>query len=224
LNFGLNPFFGQSPFADPNYLNHLIEHIKQHMTLWYLNRSNSYVAQSRNGKPVDNYDDPQLTAAIDQVYAVVGAHVSMDTQEVFEQFVPAFQQLIQQAQQRQQQAQQKLPPDAQVVKDTSMAETQRKAQADAQRTQEAQARIAADAQKNAENNHTKIAIENAKLTGQVIQEQNAQQNAMQMHGIEQANDMQKHAMTAAMQQPSVEPSPMAQQPQQPQLGAQNGNI
>jgi len=218
LQFGLNPFFGQSPFADPNYLNHLIEHIKQHMTLWYLNRSNNYVANSRGGKPVDNYDDPKLTAAIDQVYAVVGAHVSMDTQEVFEQFIPAFQQLIQQAQQRQQAQKQLLPPDAQVVKDTSMAETQRKAQADQQRAQEAQAKIAATSAEHDKEIQAKIAIENAKITGQTIKENTAQQNAMQMHSVEQANDMQKHAMEqqAAMQQPAA-------MPPQPE-GAQNGNI
>ena len=219
LQFGLNPFFGQSPFADPNYLNHLIEHIKQHMTLWYLNRSNGYVANSRGGKPVDNYDDPKLTAAIDQVYAVVGAHVSMDTQETFEQFIPAFQQLIQQAQQRQQQAKQMLPPDAQVVKDTSMAETQRKAQADQQRAQEAQAKIAATSAEHDKEIQAKIAIENAKITGETIKENAAQQNALQMHSVEQANDMQKHAMEqqAAMQQ-------QAAMPQQQPEGAQNGSI
>ena len=224
LQFGLNPFLGQSPFADPNYLNNLIEHIKQHMTLWYLNRSNGYVTQSRNGKPVDNYDDPKLTATIDQLYTTVGAHVMLDTKEVFQSFVPAFQQLIQQAQQRQQQAKQVLPPDAQVVKDTSMAETQRKAQADQQRAQESQAKLAADSANKDKEMHTRIAIENAKITGQAIQEDVAQQNAMQMHGIEQANDMQKHAMTqdaamqqAAMQQPAA---PAAPQPE----GASNGGI
>jgi chaperonin GroES len=215
LGFGLNPFFGQSPFADPNYLNHLIEHIKQHMTLWYLNRSNSYVAQTRGGKPVDNYDDPELTATIDQLYATVGAHVNMDTQEVFQQFIPAFQQLIQQAQQRQQAQKQNLPPDAQVVKDTSMAETQRKAQADAQKAQESQAKLAMDSANKDKEIAARIAIENAKITGQAIQENVAQQNALQMHGVEQANDMQKHAIEqqAAMQQPSVQPSPPAEMPQ-----------
>jgi hypothetical protein len=221
LGFGLNPFFGQSPFADPNYLNHLIEHIKQHMTLWYLNRSNSYVAKTRGGKPVDNYDDPELTATIDQLYATVGAHVNMDTQQVFQQFIPAFQKLIQEAQQRQQAQKQNLPPDAQVVKDTSMAETQRKAQADQQKAQESQAKLAMDSANKDKEIAARIAIENAKITGQAIQENVAQQNALQMHGVEQANDMQKHAMTqdaalqqAAMQQPSVQPSPQAEMPQQ----------
>jgi chaperonin GroES len=168
LQFGMNPFLGQSPFADPNYLNNLIEHIKQHMTLWYLNRSNGYVAQSRGGKPVDNYDDPMLTGTIDQLYTAVGAHVAMDTKEVFEQFAPAFQALIQQAQKRQQSQKQMLPPDAQVVKDTNMAETQRKTADDQARLQLDTQKLQMDMQKHLEDNKTKIAIENAKLTHQTI--------------------------------------------------------
>lgn len=169
LQFAMNPFMGQSPFADPSYLNNLIEHVKQHMTLWYLNRSNGYVEQS-TGKPVDDYDDPKLTSTIDKVYTTVGAHVMLDTQQVFGQFAPTFQALIQMAQQRNQK-QQVLPPDAQVVKDTSMAETQRKAQKDQADVQLAQAKLQKDMQEHAMDNQTKIAIENAKLTHETIQSQ-----------------------------------------------------
>jgi len=222
LQFGLNPFLGQSPFADPQYLNHLIEHLKQHMTLWYLNRSNGYVAQANKGKPVDNYDDPKMTAVIDQLYTTVGAHITLDVKEVFQQFIPAFQQLIQQAQQRAQSAKQNLPPDAQVVHDTSMAETQRKTQADQQRAQEAQLKISAQSAEHDKEIAAKIAIENAKITGQVIQQNTAQQNALQMHGAEQANDMQKHALEqeTAMQQAAMQQPTETSQPQ----GAENGNI
>jgi hypothetical protein len=167
LQFALNPFLGQSPFADPNYLNNLIEHLKQHMTLWYLNRSNGYVEQAM-GKPVDDYDDPELTSTIDKVYTTVGAHVMLDTEQVFGQFQQALQALVQMSNQRKQQAQ-PLPPDAQVVKDTSMAETQRKTQADQQKSQYDQAKLQADMQKQQMDNQTKIAIENAKLTHETIQ-------------------------------------------------------
>jgi hypothetical protein len=166
LQFAMNPFLGQSPFADPNYLNNLIEHVKQHMTLWYLNRSNGYVEKSM-GKPVDDYDDPRLTSTIDKVYTAVGAHVMLDSQEVFGQFQQALQGIIQMAQQRKQQAQ-PLPPDAQVVKDTNMAETQRKTQADQAGLQMDMKRLEADIQKHQMDNQTKIAIENAKLTHQTI--------------------------------------------------------
>jgi len=168
LQFAMNPFLGQSPFADPNYLNNLIEHLKQHMTLWYLNRSNGYVQQANKGQPVDDYDDPKLTATIDKVYTTVGAHVMLDTQEVFGQFQQALGQLVQMAQQRKS-APQPLPPDAQVVKDTSMAETQRKAQYDQARLQLDTQKMQEDMAKHTQDNQTKIAIENSKLTHETIQ-------------------------------------------------------
>jgi len=167
LQFAMNPFLGQSPFADPDYLNNLIEHIKQHMTLWYLNRSNGYVEQSLK-KPLDNYDDPKYTPDIDKMYTVVGAHVMMDTGEVFGQFMPSLEKLVKMGQERQNKPPQ-LPPDAQVVKETSMAETQRKTQKDQSDAQLAQAKLQKDMQEHAIDNQTKIAIENAKLTHQTIQ-------------------------------------------------------
>jgi hypothetical protein len=167
LQFALNPFLGQSPFADPNYLNNLIEHLKQHMTLWYLNRSNGYV-ENAVGKPIDDYDDPSLTATIDKVYTTVGAHVMLDTQQVFGQFQQALQQLIQMAQQRKN-TPQPLPPDAQVVKDTSMAETQRKQANDQARLQLDTQKMQEDMAKHTQDNQTKIAIENSKLTHETIQ-------------------------------------------------------
>ena len=211
LQFGMNPFLGQSPFADPSYLNNLIEHIKQHMTLWYLNRSNAYVAQARGGKPVDNYDDPLLTGTIDQLYTAVGAHINMDTKEVFEQFAPAFQQLIQMAQKRQQAQKQALPPDAQVVHDTSMAETQRKAKYDQASLQFDDKKLEADTLKHLDDNRTKIAIENAKLTNQVIPE------VAPMQPLQEAPMM--GAQTPAMMPPQGMPPGMPQ----PQ-GAPNGNV
>jgi len=204
LQFGLNPFFGQSPFADPSYLNHLIEHIKQHMTLWYLNRANGYVAKAKGGKPVENYDDPRLTATLDKLYTTVGAHITLDTKEVFEQFVPAFQQLIQQAQQRAQQSKQVLPPDAQVVKETNMAETQRKTAKDQADMQYDQAKLASEIQQHAMDNQTKIDIENSKLTHQTIQHSNE--------------------LAAATSPPVAPAAPMAPMPQLPPQGAPNGNV
>jgi len=179
----------------------LIEHLKQHMTLWYLNRSNGYVQQANKGKPVDNYDDPKLTSTIDQLYTTVGAHVTLDVKEVFQQFIPAFQQLIQQAQQRAQSAKSNLPPDAQVVHDTSMAETQRKTQKDQADIAYDQAKLAAENARHADDNQTKIEIENAKLTHETIQ----------------------HANQMAVTPPPAAPAvPEAQLPQ-PE-GALNGNV
>jgi hypothetical protein len=212
LQFAMNPFLGQSPFADPGYLNNLVEHIKQHMTLWYLNRSNGYVEQAM-GKAIDDYDDPKYTPEVDKLYAAIGGHVMIDTGEVFGQFMPSIQKIIDMAKQKQN-TPAPLPPDAQVVKDTSMAETQRKTQKDQADMQNAQAKLMADLQKTQLNNQTKVEIENAKLTHQTIQHMSTAQPQM------------------PMEPPSGLPAPQEAPPQQmapemmPQLpqGVPNGNI
>ena len=167
LQFANDPAYGSNPFFAPQFTPHAIEHIKQHMTLWYLNRMNGYVAQSRGGKPVTNYEDAKLTGIIDQVFAAVGQHVSLDTSEVFQQIMPQLQALMQRAQQMQKPP--VLPPDAQVVKDTSMAETQRKQQKDQSDAQLAAQKLQAGQQEHQMDIQAKIAIENAKLTHQPIQ-------------------------------------------------------
>jgi hypothetical protein len=189
LMFGMDPSFGANPFIAPAFLPNAVEHIKQHMTLWYLNRMNGYVTNLRGGKPVNDYENPKLTAIIDKLYATVGQHVALDSEQVFQQILPQLQQLQQALQANAKPA--VLPPDAQVVKDTAMAETQRKAAKDQQDAQIAQAKIQdgqmrgqaemqAAAQRDQQNgqlqlqiarinNQARVEIENAKLTHQTIQ-------------------------------------------------------
>ena len=187
LMFGMDPSFGSNPFIAPQFLPNAVEHIKQHMTLWYLNRMNGYVENLR-GRPVDDYENPALTATIDKLYATVGQHVAMDSEQVFSQIMPQLQQLQQTMQKNKPQP--VLPPDAQVVKDTATAETQRKAAKDQQDGQIAQAKLQdsqqrgqADMQAKAQavqasgqlelqiaeiNNAAKLQIEQAKLQHQSI--------------------------------------------------------
>lgn len=152
LMFGMDPSLGSNPFIAPQFMPNAVEHIKQHMTLWYLNRMNGYVENLR-GKPVDDYENPALTATIDKLYATVGQHVALDSQEVFAQIMPQLQQMQQVMQQNRPQP--ILPPDAQVVKDTATAETQRKTAKDAQDGQIAQAKLQLDG--------AKLQIEQAKI-------------------------------------------------------------
>ena len=168
LMFAMDPSFGSNPFIAPQFLPNCIEHIKQHMTLWYLNRMNGYVSNLRGGKPVTDYDNPKLTGIIDQLYATVGQHVALDSQQVFSQILPQIQQLQQMLQQGMPPPQ--LPPDAQVVKDTAMAETERKAARDQQDAQIDVQQMQADIAKHKMDNDTKVAIENAKITNETIQQ------------------------------------------------------
>jgi len=175
LDFGLNPAFGGNPIMASIFLPRALEHIKQHMVLWYLNRTNGYVTKARGGKPYteNEYEDVRMTAEIDKVFAIASQHVADDAKQVFEQVVPLVQQMLQTMQQLTPKPQ--LPPEAQVIMDTSMAETQRRAQRDQGELALKNQQITLDAEKDARreqidvalaaaDNLTKERIETARLT------------------------------------------------------------
>jgi hypothetical protein len=134
LEFYQDPIFGSNPTIQPIILPHMMEHIKQHLSLWYLNRMNGYVTKSLGRRPTD-YDDPKITPMADKLFAGASQNVTMDTSKVFAKVVPIMQQMAQQLQQLKQQQVPPMTPEAQVLLQTSMAETQRltaKDQADLQ--------------------------------------------------------------------------------------------
>ena len=185
LDFALNPAFGGNPIMASIYLPRALEHIKQHMVLWYLNRSQGYLRKLR-GRPLDEdeYQNQRMTPEIDKTLALVSQHVKQDSEQAFSQILPLVQQLLDAMKQLTPQPQ--LPPEAQVLKETSLAETQRRAQRDqaemqlkgADMQQQGQlnmARMQAEQQRaaardqldvalNATNNLTKERIETARLT------------------------------------------------------------
>ena len=127
LDFAKDPILGGNPIIAPAFIPNAIEHIKQHLTLWYLNRMNGYVTRAV-GRPVRDYDDENKTEQIDQLFAVASRHVNLDTNQVFQGIMPIIQQMMQQAQQFKPQP--PMTPEALVLEKTSMAETQRRAQRD----------------------------------------------------------------------------------------------
>jgi len=129
LDFGKDPIFGSNPLMAPQFVPTLLEHIKQHLTLWYLHRMNGYV-NKENSRAVSQYEDSRFTANIDKLYALASQHVTMDSEKVFSGVMPVITQMIQTAQQFA--PQQPLPPEAKVLQETSMAETQRRAARDQQ--------------------------------------------------------------------------------------------
>lgn len=127
LDFAKDPTLGQNPLIAPSFIPKAMDHVKQHLTLWYLNRMNGYVEKSMGRKPED-YDAVQDPKTMDKLYGVASQHVSMDTQQTFQGIMQVVQQMVQAAQQY------KPKPDMdaadQVLLQTSMAETQRRTQRD----------------------------------------------------------------------------------------------
>jgi len=127
LDYAMNPYFGGNPIIAPVFLEKAMEHIKQHLVLWYLNRMHGY-AQKAVGEKLPDYEllnDPKM---IDQIFGAASQHVMLDTDTTFQKVMPAIQKIMQTLQQSK--GQPALPPEAQVLMQTSMAETQRRAQRD----------------------------------------------------------------------------------------------
>jgi len=182
LDFAKDPVLGANPLIAPAFIPQVMEHLKQHLTLWYLNRTNGYVTKAM-GRPIEEYDDEEFTAKIDKLFAVASQHVNLDTQTVFQGILPIIQQMQQQLQGMQPTP--PLTPEAKVLMDTSTAETQRRAakdQADIQVAMKKQQDAMAIAQEDNQlklaiaqgDNETKEKIESARLTRDTAKLQNEQ--------------------------------------------------
>jgi chaperonin GroES len=142
LDFARDPVFGSNPLIAPQFIAKAMEHIKQHIVLWYLSRAKGYVNQAMGGKPHENYGMVANPKEIDKLYAMAAQHISIDTEQTLQGIMPVIQQMMQVAQQFQPQPQ--LTPDAKVLLDTSMAETQRRAARDQAEMQLKDREMAAD--------------------------------------------------------------------------------
>ena len=197
LTFGLDPMLGSNNLIAPKFIPQALEHIKQHMMLWYTNQMTGYVTAGTDLK-LGSYEDSKLASEIDKAMAVASDHVKLDTQEVFAGVLPALQQLGQVMQQFKPPA----PPmdgEAQAVLQASMAETQRRAAEDQARlqfdTQKFQAEMAQkdkDRQvkiaMNAEDNLTTERMKTAELTvDEVKLRQEQEQTAVQLQNVTQRN-------------------------------------
>jgi len=183
LNFALDPSLGSNKLIAQAYVPNVLEHLKQHMMLWYTNQMKTYVTGGSNIR-LDKYEDSKLVLQIDKAMALASDHVKMDAEQVFAKVVPALQQLGQLMQQFKPQ-----PPmdgEATAVLQASMAETQRRAANDQaqlgfnqqkfqaeQQNKEKEQRI--EVAMNAENNLTKERMKTAELTVDEVRLQKEQE-------------------------------------------------
>jgi hypothetical protein len=127
LDYAQNPIYGTNPLIAPSYMPNAMEHIKQHLVLWYSQHMKAYVQESMGG-PVEDYSNPEITGQIDKLFALSSQATNMDAQQVFSRLLPVIQHMAKQA--AQYAPQPRLEGSDQVLKETSMAETQRRAQRD----------------------------------------------------------------------------------------------
>ena len=197
LSFALDPMLGSNKLIAQQYIPQALEHIKQHMILWYTQQMQSYVTAGTNLK-LGRYEDSKLAKEIDAAIALASDHVKLDTEQVFQGVMPALEQLGQIMKQF-------APPpppmdgESQAVLQASMAETQRRAAADqasnAIKVQQMQAKaqqddkkLQADIAMNAENNLTQERIKTAELTVDEVRLQKEQEDtAIKLQNVTQRN-------------------------------------
>jgi len=171
--FGTDQMLGANPIIAPAFIPRALEHIKQHMMLWYTQQMNRHTTIPAGVNKV-KYEDSKVKHEIDKTMAIASDHLKLDAQEQFQALMPEIAKMLQIAQQFKP-PQPPMDGDAQAVLQASMAETQRRAAKDQQDAQikqaEMQQKQVAQQQEqqfkaamNAENNLTKERIDTLDLT------------------------------------------------------------
>jgi len=174
VEFGLSPILGSNPINAPSFMPRAIEHIKQHMMLWYSQRMDNYTIQQAGIKR-QKYADSKLVPEIDKAMEIASSHVQLDAQDDLGKFMQPIAQMMQIAQQVSQPKQAPMDGDAQAVLQASMAETQRRAARDQselklkigemqQKAAEQDKKQQFEAAMNAEDNLTKERMQTLDLT------------------------------------------------------------
>ena len=154
LEYANNPAYGGNPVIGPVFAPHALEHIKQHLTLHYLQEMRGYVSQAANGKDeFELHKEKPLDAEAQKAIALASRMVDNDAKTnlaPYVQQIQALSQKVAQLHQQQQQAAMMSDPTAAVIMQTQMAETKRK-------QEEAQADMQLDAKKQEQEYQLKIA-------------------------------------------------------------------
>ena len=154
LEYAMNPAYGANPVIGPVFAPQALEHIKQHLTLHYLQSMRAYVAEAQGGRDtLELHQEKPLDQEAQQALAIASQLVNQESQQTMAPFVQQIQglaQKVQQAQQAQQQQAAESDPTASVILKTQMAETQRK-------QAESQARMQLENQKDQQEYQLKIA-------------------------------------------------------------------
>ena len=182
FDYAKDPMYGGSPIMAPAFMPQFLEHVKQHMTLWYLNQMDGYTSAALD-RPFNVLKVEPILREAQQLLAAAGQHVHQDAQTIFASAKPIIGQAIETIQKTRQQAPQ--DPNVQALVQTQMAETQRKAAkdqldaklktADMQRLmQESDKDLQTRVLMNTEDNLTQERIKSAEITNDAARLQHEQ--------------------------------------------------
>jgi hypothetical protein len=144
LSYISNPYLGGSRVMAPVVIPPMLNHIKDHLALWYVSETVRIASQAAGRDITDlmNSKDPEVDKEFDRMLAAADIHVEAESVQTL-QNIPV---IIQKAIQTLQQYQPAQPDPTQLAIQVQQAETQRKAQGDQMDYQINQQKIQADVQ------------------------------------------------------------------------------
>jgi hypothetical protein len=191
LAYANDPAYGGNPVIGPTFSPHALEHIKQHLTLHYLQSMRGYVAQASGGRDtLELHQEKPLDIESQQALALASQMVSEDAQETLGQYVQQIQGLAQKVQQAQQAQMQNIAaqdPTAQVILKTQMAETERKAAESQAKLQQAASKDKQDYELKIAELQQKVAELQTKYHTQTVVDQNKNATNIAMADINNAS-------------------------------------
>lgn len=100
LDYLTSPMFGQFVLIAPRFVPMCLEHIKEHMTLWYVNQVFEILQQSTGRRDEDmkrllSFRDPDTRRELDRTLAAISQRVTPQAQEAFQHLPPIIQQAMQ---------------------------------------------------------------------------------------------------------------------------------
>jgi len=212
LAYATDPLYGSNPIMAPVFIPAVLEHIKQHLTLWYLNQADTYTTVAL-GRPFNILKVEPVIREAQQLLAAATQHVHKDSGEMLDNVGNTIGQMLQMVQQMRG-AQQPQDPSIQALVQTQMAETQRKAAKDQADAQLKMQEMAAEDKRADDRLVAEQQIKAAELTHDVNTMTLEQQFAREQYEAEQRA---AEAQAAQQEQAQLQAAMQAQQAQQSNL-------
>ncbi len=203
LDYAKDPMYGSNPIIAPVYIPAMLEHLKQHLTLAYLDTMDNYTSQAL-GRPFNILKEEPVMREAQQLLAASSQHFAMDSPQMFGGVAPVVQQMMGIMQQLRQ-MQMPQDPAVQALVQTQMAETQRKAAYD-------QADLTLKAQKMSQDG----ALKEKQIQTDVILNTENKLTEERIKSAELSHDAEK------LRQEQMQTAIAAQNAVQSSIGAQNG--
>jgi hypothetical protein len=179
ISYLTNPMFGSNPIFAPVYIPSILNHIKEHVALWYASTVFNVSTEALDGEDLGDMmrdmdpKDREGRRALDRMLAEASTTALTEGSQIFQQ-IP---QIIQQAQQIMQQFQPPMQQDPRLAIEGQKLQLEgQKMQADAQKTQMDAQMAAQKMQMDAQKMQQDAQMDAAELQAKVAIEQQRQQS------------------------------------------------